>query len=213
MHFTNALRFLFSPRWTRVSVAVLLIGGGVGCSQQQGTPVAPPQTLAAPIDPATRPAAFTDLQPAQPLAALKTLSPIPVGWAPDPPKHSGEHDHQAWLSPTGRTAYGVIAFHHWLLPLASDRAVLDKFLETMRQTEGEATLISVTKDPKLDGLRFVAEGGLYLVRGNLMTRGTRGWVIYAGTLRRQPLMPQELETAERARERTLVNVSPPGDTR
>jgi hypothetical protein len=138
------------------------------------------------------------------MPALRTVSPVPAGWAPDPPEHTAEHDLQTWISPTGRTAYGVIAFHHWLLPLASDRLVLNRFLDTMRQSEGEATLVSVRHDPNLDGLQFVAEGGKYTVRGNLVTRGTRGWVVYAGTLRREPVMPDELKLAERAREQTRL---------
>lgn len=151
-------------------------------------------------------AAEAGLQPPRPMAALQTVSPVPVGWKPDPPEHTGEHDLQTWISPTGRTAYGVIAFHHWLLPLASDRLVLGKFLDTMRQSEGEARLVSVRRDAALDGLRFVAEGGKYTVRGNLVTRGTRGWVVYAGTLRAQPVMAGELELAEQAREQTRLGL-------
>jgi len=98
----------------------------------------------------------TGLLPPRPLEALHTLSPLPDGWQPDPPKHSTERDHQAWISPSGRTAYGVITFHHWLLPLASDRVVLDKFLQNMRSSEGEARLVGKPwHDQKADGLRFV----------------------------------------------------------
>ena len=55
-------------------------------------------------------------------------------------------------------------------------------------------------------MRFVAEGGLYTVRGLLVTQGTRGWVVYAGTLRNQPVKPDELQLAERARDQTVPGI-------
>jgi len=54
-------------------------------------------------------------------------------------------------------------------------------------------------------VRFVAEGGLYRVRANLVTRGRRGWAVYAGTRRDADLDADELDLAERAREQTLVD--------
>src|SRR5918992_1040717 len=38
----------------------------------------------------------------------------PIGWKIEPLKTSKDHTHQVWLSPTGKTAYGVI---HFRLPL------------------------------------------------------------------------------------------------
>jgi hypothetical protein len=185
-----------------LALAMLVWAGGCAQNRSVGATSVSLSTL-----PATEPADSSGLLPPQPMQAIQTLSPVPVGWTPDPPKHSPEHDHQAWISPSGRTAYGVITFHHWLLPFASDALVLEKFLDTMRQSEGEARLIvTPIRDPSLDGLRFVAEGGLYTVRGNLVTHGTRGWVVYAGTLRNQPVMPDELKLAERAREQTVIGI-------
>ena len=180
----------------------------VGCGQKQSPPAAQTAGLS---QPTTQPTATADptagLLPHEPQPALQVLSPLPAGWMSDPPKHTSEHDHQAWLSPTGRTAYGVIAFRHWLLPLANDQMVLDRFLQTMRESEGEGRLVGKPQaDPKLGGLRFTAEGGQYVVRGNLVTRGARGWVVYAGTLRNQPVMPDELELAVRARENTILGL-------
>ena len=43
----------------------------------------------------------------------------------------------------------------------------------MRESEGEAHLISRRSDPRLRGIRFVAEGGEYRLRANLVTRGFR----------------------------------------
>jgi hypothetical protein len=76
----------------------------------------------------------------------------------------------------------------------------------MQRTEGEATLLSSERDPALPGIRFVAEGGKHLVRTNLITRGWKGWAIYAGTLRGQPVVPDELAIAEVAREQTSVGL-------
>jgi hypothetical protein len=39
-----------------------------------------------------------------------------------------------------------------------------------------------------------------------MVRGWEGWVVYAGSLRKEPLMEDELRLAERARDATMVNV-------
>lgn len=143
------------------------------------------------------------------MTALQALCPVPAGWTADPPEHTAEHDLQTWLSPTRRTAYGVIAFHSWLLPLASDRLILDRFVGTMRAAEGEASLVGPPQsDASLPGLRFVAEGGKYTVHGNLVSRGTRGWIVYAGTLRNQPIELAELELASHAREQTVLGPTP-----
>jgi hypothetical protein len=56
-------------------------------------------------------------------------------------------------------------------------------------------------------VRFVAQGGKYLIRGNLFTRGWRAWVVYAGTLRDQPVNDSELKLAEAAREHTKVGAA------
>jgi hypothetical protein len=121
-----------------------------------------------------------------------------------PLKETKNHSHQLWLSPTGNTAYGVIRFS-LPLPVGPD-TVLYFFLREMRASEGEARLISKRRDPQLKGLGFVAEGGLYVVRTNLTTRGLRGWAVYAGTLRARPVLPNELSLAELAREETETGV-------
>jgi hypothetical protein len=198
--------------FVRAAVPFLLIGVGLagGCARSRPGARAEAQLAAArQLQPAQLPLEPEDpgLLPPQPVEALHTLSPLPDGWQPDPLKHSTEHDHQAWISPSGRTAYGVITFRNWLLPLASDRLVLDKFLHSMRSSEGEARLVGTPwRDRKADGLRFVAEGGLYTVRGLLVTQGTRGWVVYAGTLRNQPVAHEELQLAERARDQTVPGI-------
>jgi hypothetical protein len=93
------------------------------------------------------------------------------------------------------------------LPVGPDLA-LGGFLREMRNTEGDATLLSRQSDPELPGVRFVAEGGQYVIRTNLLTRGWRGWAIYAGTFRDKPVMPDELKLAEAAREHTVPGVKP-----
>ncbi len=128
----------------------------------------------------------------------------PMGWKAEPLKKSDRHTHQVWLSPTGRTAYGVI---HFDLPLPVGVGIVHwEFLREMQKHEGEATELSRQNDPSLPGMRFVCEGGLYKMRINMIVQGFEGWAIYAGTLRRDEVMPAELELAERARENTLTGL-------
>jgi hypothetical protein len=126
----------------------------------------------------------------------------PVGWRQDPLKTDSNHSHQAWVSPTGLTAYGVI---HFKMPLpVGQNLALGGFLRQMDQTEGDEVLISREDDPNLPGIRFVAEGGRYHIRANFIVDGFEGWAIYAGTLRNQRILADELDTAIRAREHTKV---------
>jgi len=117
------------------------------------------------------------------------------------------HKHGVWISPSGRTAYGVIYFS-LPLPVGHD-LVLWGFLNEMRKTEGEATLLSKEWDDKLPGLRFVAQGGRYVVRTNLSVHGFHGWACYAGTLRNDPIVPEELAEAEYARDATTFGRNRP----
>src|SRR6266566_8108079 len=130
---------------------------------------------------------------------------VPAGWKPEPFKGSEQHAHQVWLSPTGKTAYGVI---HFGLPLpVPARWILNSFLSEMKKSEGEATVIGQPmEDDALPGVRFTVECGDYKMRINLICKGFRGWAVYAGTLRAQPEAPAELELAERAREKTKVGL-------
>jgi hypothetical protein len=132
----------------------------------------------------------------------------PRGWRADPLKTSPSHKHQVWVSPTGDTAYGVI---HFQMPLpVGVNFALYGFIRQMKQTEGDATLISQEDDDKLPGIRFVAEGGRYRIRANLLVNGFEGWAIYAGTLRGRPTDDAELILAQHAREQTKVH---PGDSK
>jgi hypothetical protein len=127
---------------------------------------------------------------------------VPTGWHPDPLKSSATHKHQVWISPSGHTAYGIIHFT-LPLPVGHDLALIG-FLQNMKRTEGEATLVSKQWDPKLYAIRFVAVGGQYTVRTNLFVRGLDGWAIYAGTLQKEKIEADELAQAERAREQTRI---------
>jgi hypothetical protein len=133
---------------------------------------------------------------------VETIVDPPVGWKPDPLKTSQNHVHQVWLSPTTNTAYGVIHFQ-MPLPVGADLA-LSGFLSQMKKTEGDATLLERHDDPNLPGIRFVARGGLYTIRANLIVRGWEGWAVYAGTQRGKPIDPIELDFATRAREHTHI---------
>ena len=75
-------------------------------------------------------------------------------------------------------------------------------MNEMKRVEGEGKLLTKEDDDTLPGLRFVAEGGRYHVRTNLITSGRTAWAIYAGTVRGKPVDQAELQLAERAREAT-----------
>ena len=129
----------------------------------------------------------------------------PTGWKMEPLKHSEKHDHQVWLSPTGKTAYGVI---HFTLPLPVGVGIVHwEFLQQMKKQEGDAIESMRQNDPSLPGMRFIVEGGRYKMRANLIVRGFDGWVTYAGTNRGEEPIPAELELAEKARENTLIGLS------
>jgi hypothetical protein len=142
------------------------------------------------------------LSPPTAVRVLHAICVPPLGWKPDPLKRSSTHVHEVWISPSGLTAYGVIHFD-LPLPVGHDLALWG-FLNQMRASEGEAKLLEKKWDANLGGLRFVAEGGQYIVRTNLFVDGFTGWAVYAGTLRAFPINQAELELAERAREDTVV---------
>ncbi len=142
--------------------------------------------------------------------SVEAICAPPAGWRAEPLKSSERHRHQVWISPSGNTAYGVILMElPNLAVLVGPQVVLERgFLANMKRTEGRADLIGpIIQDDKLDGIRFIAEGGLYLVRGTLMKRGTRAWCVYAGTLLAHRENDEELRAAELARENTAINVS------
>lgn len=147
-----------------------------------------------------------DISPPAPNADVLARVTPPIGWKPDPLKSSDRHTHEVWLSPTGSTAYGVSHFKHLLLFLASDDRVLSEVLKGMQQTSGATQLLHSQKDKEIDGVRFLANAGPYTVHGNLIRHGTDGWVVYAGTVRDKPVVPEELKLAELARERTQLGL-------
>ena len=148
---------------------------------------------------------FPGLTTPVPMQEVEATVAPPAGWTAEPLKTSERHNHQVWISPSGNTAYGVIRFK-LPLPVGPDLVLRHGFLPEMRRTEGEATLISSQRDPELPGLRFVAEGGKYRLRTNLVTRGFRGWAVYAGTLRSQKIVAHELAMAEIARDNTTIGL-------
>jgi hypothetical protein len=135
----------------------------------------------------------------------------PAGWRLDPPKRTEKHVHKTWVSPTGLTAYGVI---HFSLPVPlTHELALWGFMREMRRVQGDGVLLAKESDERMPmgreldgggGMRFVAEGGKYKVRTNMVVRGGTGWCVYAGTLRGKREDVVELAEAERRREETRV---------
>jgi hypothetical protein len=148
---------------------------------------------------------FPGLSPPAENRDVQAVVVPPAGWRADPLKASEKHNHQVWISPSGNTAYGVIRFK-LPLPVGPETVLRYGFLPEMRRTEGEARLLSSKRDPDLPGLRFIADGGKYRLRTNLLTRGWTGWAVYAGTLRAQEIVPDELALAEIARDNTVAGL-------
>src|SRR5688572_28806499 len=124
------------------------------------------------------------LAPQNYLEVVEAMVMPPQGWLPEQLKASDRHTHQVWVSPTGRTAYGVICFK---LPIpVGEGTVLWVFMREMRRVEGEGELLEKVEDDQLPGIRFVAEGGRYKLRTNLTSRGFRALAIYVGTMRTHP---------------------------
>jgi hypothetical protein len=197
-------------KWRKFACALLLGVGLGGC--QTARPPATGEAVTASANFSAENGLSTsdpsDTPSGEPFAnqELEAVVIPPAGWTADPIKRSRNHAHQAWLSPSRNTAYGVIRIN-LPLPFIGPDVVLPRFLEQMRESEGEAELLSRRSDPRLPGIRFVAEGGQYRLRANLVTRGFRAWAVYAGTLRSAPEQPDELELAEDAREETRVGTT------
>lgn len=177
-------------RW----MSLLVIGWLVGCQGAARAPEAARAMRAAASD--ARPGAVYSVP------ALQAVCAPPIGWKAEPAEHLDRHTRQVWLSPSGKTAYGVIYFD-MPLPVGPDLALWG-FLREMEKHEGRAVLLSQSRDAHLPGIRFVAEGQHYRIRTNLIVRGWRGWAVYAGTLRDKPVAEEELASAESAREHTRV---------
>jgi hypothetical protein len=146
----------------------------------------------------------TGLQPHFPVEVVQAIVSPPVGWKLEPHKTTPRSEHDIWISPTGATAYGVL-FIRLPLPVGAN-LTLSKFLEEMKKREGRADLLEKKDDNAIDGIRFVAEGGIHKIHAKLMTRGFRAWVIYAGSKQGTPERPDELETAARSREATIIGL-------
>jgi hypothetical protein len=124
----------------------------------------------------------------------------PPNWKLDRRDDTKRYVQRVWVSPSGKTSYGVI---HFTMPVALGNSMaLAGFLSELKRNEGEARLIS--KTPLEQGLAFVAEGGRYRVNGIIRTRGKAGWAIYAGTLRAAPLAFDEVSLAVHARDSTIA---------
>jgi hypothetical protein len=175
-------------------IAILLLASLLsGCTSSPTQPLSP--------EPHAEPIVVSGT--AQYVAPVQALCVPPAGWTSEPVQtQNWRTTHQVWLSPSGHTAYGVI---HFTLPLpVGTDPVLWVFMNQMRREQGDAKLLSKQWDSNIKGVRFVAQGGLYTVRTNLLLRGFDGWAIYAGTHNDEAVVDNELALAERAREQTQV---------
>lgn len=136
------------------------------------------------------------------VAEVETTCAPPEGWRMEFREDEGAQGHVVWISPSGATAYGV---GHFSMPLPVGPELASRgFVRRMRQEEGEVVVRERQHDAELGGVRFVAEGKEHILRVNLVTRGWRGWAVYAGTKQDRPVKAAELDVAERARENTRM---------
>ncbi len=143
---------------------------------------------------------------AQALSELGVIAEAPAGWTVRTVSQDARHTHLVWESPTGATAFGVIAFRMpW--PVGHEAAFKYGFIASMRRAEGEANVLSKDWTDDRSELRADVEGGKFLVRMRFIVRGVRGWSIYAGTLRNQPINPDELTLAESSRNTASISSS------
>jgi hypothetical protein len=131
--------------------------------------------------------------------------PAPSGWVAQPLKENSRHTHLIWISPSGSTAYGVVHFK-LPLPVGPDLA-LTGFMSAMQKSEGNAQLVE--QHPNGRGIAFVADGGQYHMRGQLIVKGWEAWTIYSATLRGKPTNADELKLADLAAARTEIRDTEP----
>ena len=128
----------------------------------------------------------------------------PLPWQPKPLEHFPRSVQRVWLSPTGRTAYGVI-YIRLPLPVGPD-LVLWRFIADMRDMEGDGRLISRERNGGGE-IRFVAETPRYRFNARLHTASRNAWVIYAGVRRDEPPDAEEFSVAESARDATIPGLT------
>lgn len=147
---------------------------------------------------------------AQALAELGVAADAPVGWTIRTVSEDARHTHLVWESPSGATAFGVIAFKMpW--PVGHEAAFKYGFIASMRRAEGEANVLTKNWTDDRSELRADVEGGKFLVRMRFIVRGVRGWSIYAGTLRSQPINEEELKLAESSRNAASISSTASSD--
>jgi hypothetical protein len=182
----------------RPKLAILVLCGSLATG---GCVARPRYATTSPVIPTSAPTT-QGLDQGEYLQTVQAVCMPPEQWVAQPLKRSSRHTHQIWLSPSGKTAYGVI---HFDLPVpVGHELVLWYFMKEMRRVQGDGELLSKQWDSNLRTLRFVASGGRYTIRTNLSVRGFEGWAVYAGTLREGPIEQNELDLAERAREHTVL---------
>ncbi len=177
-----------------ILASALLVAALTGCASEYKQPLPPP---------ASQPIADGLVLPTF-VAVLDAYAVPPLGWTLDNEGGDDRSHHRTWVSPTGKTAYGVV-FFKLPIPVGHELALEYGFLPEMKKNAGEANLIAKQWDEQIEGLRFEVEGGPYYLRTSFFVRGLQGWAIYAGTRRDQPIEPAELKLAEVAREKTVVN--------
>lgn len=154
-------------------------------------------------DPVTQASVEGELRGLHGDADVRAQCRPPVAWQPKPLEHFPRSVQRVWVSPTGRTAYGVI---HIRLPFpVGPDLVLWRFIADMREMEGDGRLIS--RERSGGEVRFVAENTRYCFNARLHTSGRNAWIIYAGVGRDEAPNANEFSLAECARDATVPGLA------
>jgi len=181
----------------------------IGCRTAEQTAVRSRDELARAGDgPSARPSTLpAGLLVGNRIEELESTVFVPEGWTLELHKKRDNTEHRTWISPSSKTAFGVI-FFKLPLPVGAELAFKYGFLPAMREAEGEAKVIEQSWNKATRSLDFVVEGGKYTLRAAMYVRGLRGWTYYAGTVRGQSEDQIELKIAEDARDWTKQEREP-----
>ena len=140
---------------------------------------------------------FSGLDSARQFEQLEVVISAPRRWEPLPLKQNPLYLHQQWRSPSGHTGVGVLCAH---LPLPlSTSAVVWLAKQEYAKKGKDGKLLDEWTD-SLGRSWFEAEDGKYHVRGYVVARGFRAWIVYFGYRTNYPPDLAEISIAARSAE-------------
>lgn len=152
---------------------------------------------------------FSGLDSAKQFEDLEIAIAAPRRWEALPPKQNPLYIHQQWRSPSGHTGVGVLCAH-LPLPLSTSTVVWLAKQEYAKKGK-DGNLLGEWTD-SLGRSWFEAEDGKYHVRGYVVTRGFRAWIVYFGYRTKYPPDLAEISIAARSAETVVPGATAPPPT-